>query len=33
MNIIRVDASNIEKEGFFCRMSKAKTQGNQNKIL
>lgn len=32
MNIIKIDSSNIEKEGFFCRMSKSKTQGNQNKM-
>ncbi|HOU76470.1 MAG TPA: GNAT family N-acetyltransferase [Candidatus Dojkabacteria bacterium] len=32
MNIIKVDASNIEKDGFFCRMSKSETQGNQNKM-
>lgn len=32
MNIIKVDSTNINKEGFFCRMSKTKTQGNKNKM-
>ncbi|MBN1617726.1 GNAT family N-acetyltransferase [Candidatus Dojkabacteria bacterium] len=32
MKLIKVDASNVDKYGFFCRMSKMKTKGNQDKM-
>ena len=32
VNIIDVNEGNVEKLGFFCRMSKMKTEGNQRKL-
>jgi hypothetical protein len=32
LQLIDVDESNVAKEGFFCRMSKMKTEGNQKKL-
>lgn len=32
VNIIDVNLSNVEKLGFFCRMSKMKTEGNKKKL-
>ena len=31
-NIIDVNLTNVDKLGFFCRMSKMKTAGNQKKL-
>ena len=31
-NIIDVNIDNVDKTGFFCRMSKMKTEGNQQKL-
>jgi hypothetical protein len=32
VKIIDVNINNVEKVGFFCRMSKMKTEGNQQKL-
>ena len=32
MELIEITSANVEKLGYFCRMSKMKTPGNQNKV-
>ena len=32
VEIVSVDAANLEDRGFFCRKSKMKTEGNRRKL-
>jgi L-amino acid N-acyltransferase YncA len=33
VNLIDINSTNVEQNGFFCRMSKMKTEGNRRKLV